>query len=201
MTTNEISAAILAAMKAMRFLRYNIPQELAYYIRPLSSTDAKILQNLHLEFKRGNWTDDDTDALICIKAKAELLAQQLEDLLLTNDYTIGRSADGEKKVVCSKTPLGRRILFTWQLPEYEEYDGGLLSQQSEEEFLADVMSGKYDDKYDKEYLSNMYVEHELHEGCDPHCGASVGDGHFFIERRLVSGDEETETEPSDLSIV
>lgn len=201
MTTNEISSAILAAMKAMRFLRYNIPEELANIIRPLSSTDAKILQNLHLEFKRGNWTDEDTEALVSIKAKAELLAQQLEDLLLANDYTIGWSADDEKKVVRSKTPLGRRIIFTWQLPEYEEYDGGLLSQQSEEEFLANVMSGMYDDKYDKEYLSNMYVKRELHEGCDPDCGASVGDGHYFIDKDITSDEEESETNVSNLRIV
>ena len=145
--SSEISAAIFAAMRAMQFLRYNIPEEMGDIIRPLSSEDAKKLQNLHLKYRRGEWTDEDTNELIALKAKAELLERQLEDLLNDNGYTIDVSKTGEKKVTSSKSPLGRRIIFTWQMPEYEEYDGGLLSQQNEEEFLANVMAGAYDDKY------------------------------------------------------
>ena len=159
MTNNNIEAVLVGAMKNMQFLRYNIPEELGAAIRPLSSADAKTLQNLHLKYKRGDWSAKDTDQLLSVQEKADERAKRLEELLTLNNYNI-REKDGEKKVTSKNSDIGRHIIFTWQMPEYEEYDGGLLSQQTEEEFLADVMSGAYDSKYDKEYLAGMYPEDE-----------------------------------------
>lgn len=177
---DTIREKILAAMKNMQFLRYNIPQELANMIRPLSSLDAKRLQNLHLAFRHDEWSEAASKELDELYDRADRLAFQLENLLNLNGYVI-REKDGVKSVVSSKSPLGNRILFTWQLPEYEEYDGGLLSQQNEEEFLADVMAGLYDDKYDKQYLSHMYQKRELREGVIPD-----GDGHLhcFVDKQV-----------------
>lgn len=192
---------ILGAMRNMQFLRYNIPEELSNAIRPLSSLEAKQLQNLHLAYRHGEWSAEATRELQKLSEKAETLALQLEQLLDDHGYTI-REKDGMKKVLSSRGPVGNKILFTWMMPEYEEYDGGLLSAQNEEAFLADVMSGVYDDESDKRYLSHMYNRRELREGV-----ISDGDGSFtpcFVDKQIrhnYDTEDDDNMNESELTII
>lgn len=199
--TDRIPAALRAAMRNMQFLRYNIPLELADVVRPLSSEEAKKLQNLHMKFSKDEWTEAETQELTTILIKSDERARLLEQILDNNGYIIATNKEGVKRVASSKSPLGKRINFTWQFPGFEEYDGGLLSQQSEEEFLQDVMAGKYDDKYTKDYLSDLYPERELREGVSPTGNAEYL--HYFLERNISSDldEDEDNTNISDLSII
>ena len=184
---------IINTMRNMQFLRYNIPLELASAIRPLSSIEARELQNLHLAYRNGEWSREATEKLQKLSEKAEMLASKLEELLEDNGFSITEK-DGIREVIASKSPFGTRTLFTWMLPEYEEYDGGLLSEQDEEEFLADVMSGLYDDESDRRYLKHMYTKRELHEGVIPN-----GDEfeYCFINKQVSHYDEDEEFDEDD----
>ena len=94
----------------------------------------------------------------------------------------------------------KRTVFTWQLPEYEEYDAGLLKELNEDDFLRAVMSGEYDDKYDKAYMSQLYPEKEVHEGVDVD-GDSEPRRFLLVKNKSSEVGEDDNTELTDLHIV
>lgn len=202
LTPEELFAILQEALSDEEFVRYNIPEKLGKQIRPLPSKDVKELRALSLLYQsEDKWSEKATARLLELSEKASERARELEKLLLDNGFCIRYSRPQKRAVVSSKSPLGDKILFTWQLPEYEEYDGGMLEKSNEEDFLASVMAGDYDSKYDKEYLSSIFKKRELREGVSP-----VGDleySHYFVERPKDADeeDDEDDTNPSDLTLI
>lgn len=193
-TDYKILPILQAALRDAEFLRYNIPEELAQHVRPLSTKEAKELNSLSYLYKTGSWSDQATAKLMELRQKTDIKARTLEQLLKDNGYVIRYSNVKEKMVVASKSPYGTRVLFTWQLPEYEEYDAGKLKEINEDEFLKELIAGKYDDKYDKEYLSQMYPKKELREGVE-----RDGDEYrrFFLMKNSDDVDDEDNTEAAN----
>ena len=63
------------------FLRYNIPEELAKVIRPLTSKEMHELSSLKYLYRTDNWNNDADKKLKKLRAKADSKARALEQLL------------------------------------------------------------------------------------------------------------------------
>lgn len=181
------------------FLRYNIPEELAKFIRPLTGKEMHELSALRYLYRTGNWTDKASKELMKLRTKADTKARALEQLLKENGYVVRYSNAKQMMVVSERS--AKRTVFTWQLPEYEEYDAGLLKELNEDDFLRAVMSGMYDDKHDKEYMSQLYPKTDsLYEGVDVD-GDSEPRRFLLVKSNQYEPSEDDNTELTDLHIV